>query len=331
MTNKKKIIEIIIFLISILIVMISFFLGNNYNVSAESVYGVEQYSNDEELLQKYTSTDSLKDEAGNNLLGSIEVFAKDLKKKAGGYEVTDLTKVIPEKYVRFVEDGYTFYYIGKEYGFFVCHREKQLRQFIDVVLIDFTYEYDDIYCSNKITLLLEETLRYSNDSWFICDDLKFKKDYYIVNPSFVSAIQNENALNFGDEGYSKKSDNGVIIQKATLNFKGIVFEKDGITISENAALLKSSFCGVIDNVMGTIPYVGKAYGIISSINDVLYTLTDSLDYNEAMVSQGVEGQILHKSRGVQEQEPLFVRLLGVPQFQGKPFAQRNIEPDAGKL
>ena len=303
MTNKKKIIEIIIFLISILIVMISFFLGNNYNVSAESVYGVEQYSNDEELLQKYTSTDSLKDEAGNNLLGSIEVFAKDLKKKAGGYEVTDLTKVIPEKYVRFVEDGYTFYYIGKEYGFFVCHREKQLRQFIDVVLIDFTYEYDDIYCSNKITLLLEETLRYSNDSWFICDDLKFKKDYYIVNPSFVSAIQNENALNFGDEGYSKKSDNGVIIQKATLNFKGIVFEKDGITISENAALLKSSFCGVIDNVMGTIPYVGKAYGIISSINDVLYTLTDSLDYNEAMVSQGVEGQILHKSRGVQEQEP----------------------------
>lgn len=128
--NKKKIIELIILLISILIVAISFFISNSSNASAQTIYGIEQYSNDEELLRKYTNTDSLKDEFGNSLSGNIEYFAQDVKSKIDGEEIKNLTKVIPEKYVRFVEDGYSFYYNGKEYGFFVNHRKMQARQFL---------------------------------------------------------------------------------------------------------------------------------------------------------------------------------------------------------
>jgi len=233
---------------AIIITLIGIFcVDNNQNVNAESmdIY-MNQDEVDEELLEKYTNTDKLFDEPNKE----ITDFAQDVKSKTDGEEVKDLTKVIPEKYVRFVDDGYSFYYIGKEYGFFVNHREMQARQFIDVVLVDFTYNCNDIYCSNKITLLLQETLLYKDDRWFICHNSDFKKDYYIVNPSFISAIQNENALNFSDNGYNKKTDKGAIIQSATLNFEGIVLEKDGITSSEGKALIQSAFCGIIDNVMG---------------------------------------------------------------------------------
>ena len=246
-TNNARL-SLMASIFAIIITLIGIFcVDNNQNVNAESmdIY-MNQDEVDEELLEKYTNTDKLFDEPNKE----ITDFAQDVKSKTDGEEVKDLTKVIPEKYVRFVDDGYSFYYIGKEYGFFVNHREMQARQFIDVVLVDFTYNCNDIYCSNKITLLLQETLLYKDDRWFICHNSDFKKDYYIVNPSFISAIQNENALNFSDNGYNKKTDKGAIIQSATLNFEGIVLEKDGITSSEGKALIQSAFCGIIDNVMG---------------------------------------------------------------------------------
>ena len=301
-TNRNKTI-IIISLVTLLILSICFFAGFTHVASADTSYNIEQYSLNDELSKKYTDSDYLKDKYGNNLSGKIGNYTDEIKNKQGNDEVSDLTKIIPEKYIRFIEDGYTYQYSGKAYGFFVNHRQFGVNQLVDIVVYDFTYAYNDIYCSVKINLLLQETFQYKDEKWFICNDPDLKKDYYIVNPSFVSAIQNENALNFSDNGYNKKTDKGAIIQSATLNFEGIVLEKDGITSSEGKALIQSAFCGTIENVIGLIPYVGTAYGIISSVNDFLFTLSDSLDYNITTISQGTEGQVLYKSRGTQEEEP----------------------------
>ena len=304
--GKKNVVLIVLF-VAILFAAISFCTGFSYITYADADYTVEQVGSNDYLLEKYTDTDKLTNENGDEISKTIFDFANEVKGKNDYTEVTDLTKVIPVKYVRFIENGYTFQYSGKEYGFFVNHRIFRNYQLVDVVLFDFEYSYKDIYCSARIDLLLQETFKYKNnngtDSWFRCDITEGEKDYYIVNPRFVSAIQNENALNFGDNGYTKKKDAGAIIQQATLNFEGINIIKDGFTQEEMSLTVQSAFCGVIDNVIGLIPYVGTAYGIITSVNDFILTLSDSLDYKIATIGQGSDGEVLYKSRGLQEQEP----------------------------
>ena len=100
-TNRNKTI-IIISLVTLLILSICFFAGFTHVASADTSYNIEQYSLNDELSKKYTDSDYLKDKYGNNLSGKIGNYTDEIKNKQGNDEVSDLTKIIPEKYIRFI-------------------------------------------------------------------------------------------------------------------------------------------------------------------------------------------------------------------------------------
>lgn len=91
--------------------------------------------------------------------------------------------------------------------------------YFDVLLIDFVFEFDsdkisDIEYKIRIKPLLQQSFVRSQTS---SGDYEWKKyigsgeryAYYVANPRFISIVQNENALNYGDNGYSKLNDEGV--------------------------------------------------------------------------------------------------------------------------
>lgn len=298
--HNKKYTLFIVTLIMILFVISGIYFSSSKNVYADTGnISLEEYTDSDELM-------------GSNEKNIVD-FANEVNSMEEDDVVADLTKVIPVEYVRFVEEGYTFQYNGKEYGFFVCHRrlvggDIGGTKLIDVVLIDFTYSYVDIKCSLSIKLLMQVTLQYHNDNgietWTIHHE-NAKKDYYIVNPRFVSILQNENDLNYGDNGYVKRNDYGTIIQQATLNYNGAIIVNDGVTSEEGIAMFHSALSGLADFAIGLIPIpqVGTVYSAIANICDFVETLRDSIDYEIASLSQGADGEILYKSRGVQENEP----------------------------
>ena len=70
--------------------------------------------------------------------------------------------------------------------------------------------------------------------------------YYVANPRFISIVKNENALNYGDKGYNKLTDDGVIISQFRINYGKVSYatEKDyAITILKftGQKLLDTSF------------------------------------------------------------------------------------------
>lgn len=298
--SKRKIFSLIIVLLICTICMIYGLNSFTLAVNADS---------NPSRIELYTNSDKLLNSDGSISTKTILQFSDEVKALDEGDEVVDLTKVIPVEYVRFIEDGYTFQFNGKEYGFFVCHRKLVGgTKLIDVALIDFTYSYIDIKCSAELQLLLQVTLQYHNDNgvetWTIHHE-NAKKDYYIVNPRFVSILQNENDLNYGDNGYVKSNDYGAIIQQATLNYNGTIIVNDGVTSEEGIAMFHSALSGLADFAIGLIPIpqVGTVYSAIGNICDFVETLRDSIDYEIASLSQGADGEILYKSRGVQENEP----------------------------
>ena len=100
-TNRNKTV-IIISLVTLLMLSICFLAGFTHVASAEASYNIEQYSLNDELSKKYTDSDYLNDKYGNDLAGKIVNYTDEIKNKQGNDEVSDLTKIIPEKYIRFI-------------------------------------------------------------------------------------------------------------------------------------------------------------------------------------------------------------------------------------
>lgn len=177
---------------------------------------------------------------------------------------------------------------------------------MDLILVDFNYDYEDIRCSVEIKLLLQITMEYRNnndkETWILRTGERKVHDYYIVSPRFGSLIMNENALNYGDTYYKKSEDEGAIIQMATLNYEGlqIVYDYDMVEAVKLTAL--SALSGIADIMIGSIPFVGEAYSVITDINDIISTWKDETDFRIETISQGTDGEILNKSRAIQEKE-----------------------------
>ncbi len=260
-------------------------------------------------LEEYTDSDELLNINGDSSNKTIEDFATEVNNLDEGDEVEDLIRVVPIEYVRFIEDDYVFQYSGREYGFFVFHHKLVSTKLIDFVLINFTYEYNDVHCYLTIKLLLQVTLQYNNDNgsetWTIFEE-KESKAYYIANPRFASFLQNENSLNYGDQGYSKKDDMGTIIEQANLYYNGIVTIKDGVTQDEGLMIAQSVATGLIDLFFNLIPggnTAGAIYGTITDITDILSSVDEATGYKVVELNQGSDGQVFYKSRAAQEQEP----------------------------
>ena len=214
---------------------------SNSKVLAESenesnIYSPEQYTDDDFLLKS----------DGKPSLKTIDDFASEVREGKEGDYFPELAELIPRQYLETSTGKATFAYNGKEYGFYVV---KDRAEF-NVLLIDFSYEFDDddqIHTSDleyviRIKPILQQTFKRSRDSSGAYTYMKVENEdrYYVANPRFASVLRNENDLNYGDDGYDKLKDDGVMISQTRLNYSKIAYStgNDLITNIENFTIKK---------------------------------------------------------------------------------------------
>lgn len=177
------------------------------NVSSSAAEGIVL------TAETYTNSDRLLKADGTLSDKKISDFASDVKIALDNASFPELTEVIPTEYLESTQTNDTFYYNGKGYGFYVAKEGN----YFDVLLIDFKYEFDngresDIEYKIRIEPILQQSFVRSQDETGAYTYAKTASvvKYYVANPRFISIVQNENALNYGDNGYSKLNDEGVI-------------------------------------------------------------------------------------------------------------------------
>lgn len=147
---------------------------------------------------RYTDNDYLLKENGEDSEKTIKDFSTEVKRGVNLY-YPELAEVIPRQYLESSEENATFSYNGKEYGFYVAKDHERF----DVLLIDFSYEFDDTDLIHNTDiefrtllkpLLQQSFIRTKDDSGaYTWKKTTSAATYYVGNPRFLSEIKNENA------------------------------------------------------------------------------------------------------------------------------------------
>ena len=274
--KKKIIITVFVFIV---VVMLSAVKPNNYKEAhAETVDPVI-------LAREMTKDDQLEGGEVNITQFSQKVLESDELVK-----LYDFPKVVPNDYLIPTGETTCYYYFGKEYGFYIRHREVIPRNpnipeedwsaadavsVIDILLLDFKYKDLDTYAKYdiKVIILFSESFYYGCDdkgvflrritmpvSCGYIETQEYREKLAIVNPQFATMILNENALNYGDPGYDKAADDGLVIVESRTNYSGSVVKcRDE---AEIAALLirKAVTYGMM---------IGNASAMATMINEVI--------------------------------------------------------------
>lgn len=227
--------------------------------------------------EKYTESDNLLTKDGIESDKTIQQFATEVKSAIIGESFPELSEVIPYWFLESNEDG-VLKYFGKEYGYYV----EKTSITISVLLVDFIYEFDDSNHTQsewiiKIKPILQQTFRRATtESGYTYCTMIGGDLYYIANPRFFAVLQNENALNYGDAGYSKAEDNGLIIDQTRVNY--------GSVVSPNTSILANvlgSFTGdkILDygleelDPTGLLGVVKDMIGLYNDIKEAGKTVT----------------------------------------------------------
>lgn len=217
MTKLRKSIASFLFVVALVFSAFAIISFNaNTMASADTTnnyYTAEQYTDSDYLLL---------DNGTESLTKTIKNFSNEVKSAAVGTSFPELSQVIPLEYLESSQTEDTFQYNGKEYGFYVA---KEGNSF-DVLLIDFVYEFEDgkehsdLEYKIRIKPILQQTFLRGEDANgdYIWTKSTGNYKYYVANPRFLSVVQNENFLNYGDSGYDKMGDDGVIIQQFRVNY-----------------------------------------------------------------------------------------------------------------
>ena len=107
-------------------------MGFTTNVSAYA--DSKAYFSDE----KYTESDFLLCSDGSESYKNIQTFSNEVKSASIGTSFPELTQVIPSQILENSQETVSQYY-GKEYGYYVVKEG----DYVDVLLLDFEYEFDD--------------------------------------------------------------------------------------------------------------------------------------------------------------------------------------------
>lgn len=92
-------------------------------------YTAEQYTNSDYLLL---------DNGEESLTKTIKDFSDEVKSASIGTSFPELTQAIPSQILENSQETVSQYY-GKEYGYYVVKEG----DYVDVLLLDFEYEFDD--------------------------------------------------------------------------------------------------------------------------------------------------------------------------------------------
>ncbi|MDY2880538.1 MAG: InlB B-repeat-containing protein, partial [Candidatus Borkfalkiaceae bacterium] len=270
---------------------------------------------------------------------TIQQFAKIVLNSNEVDRLYDFDKFIPRNCLIPSENPTNYYYFGVEYGFYVRHRKVQPINInggnpnapvnvVDIMIVDFTYqETKKIEHSVKIEVLFSE-------SFFIGVDDKdeiyfsriiaqiylgevrgsgplyqeYREKLAIVRPQFMTSILNANTLNFGDPGYSKATDDGLIIQQSRINYAGEVVldsfngEELGEFLVEKLICYTLSIadCGIISsilsetldwgNVVSGFPGMSKGSKVCNNEDNIL--LNESKDNQKKSIYESFSRSII---------------------------------------
>lgn len=219
--NKRKIL-IVAFCIILILASSTIFIGmakDSAHAESQETLTPEQYTDSDYLINPDGTLDKSK---------TIKDFAKEVQELKANKLVQDIDRVFPLHYLNEEDDYATYSYMGKEYGFYMYRQDRWLV----TLLIDFVHVCNDGENQSdrehkiRIEPILQETfLRYSSEGFdYVWTTTKSDTmALYVANPRFSSALYNENALNYGDEGYSKQSDAGLIINQCRYNYSEVIF------------------------------------------------------------------------------------------------------------
>ena len=316
MIKSRKIMTVIILLIVAVAFIFSFCtLNMPQNIFAEEDMEAKSAS--------YTSTDALK-EGGE---GDIRSFTTMLVNAEEEDEIA-LDTVIPVEYLRLDGTEHTYYYIGEEYGFYVEHSVKEaeypdvLLNFLHVFVMDFSWDRKNNQVLMRIEPLFSENFIYSNESgeevWYKTDaqyhydvhgttvTIDCSKKFMVGNLGFNVALLNANELNYGEKGYTKENDNGIIIQQTRVNYSGFV-RKNGSGWEELGSF-------AVNQILGRLPYISTVYDVITTLNDFCSVIEAFTEKTEEVICNNEVNIFTQQSRDAQLQDdayPTFSRAVGL--------------------
>lgn len=218
--TRKWLLALSVALVGMIASLLIGFFPSIVEAKAETKYfSAEKYTEDDGLLQ---------DDGTHSYIRDIRDFATDVKSGYNGQSFPELAQVVPLEYLETTVENAEFAYNGKEYGFYMAKEEN----YFDILLIDFVYEFDDIgHTNNEYKIRIEPILQQRFNRTGTAGDYQWEKitnqyKYYVYNPRFLTVARNENDLNYGDTGYSKLTDDGVIIQQTRLNYSKILYKTE---------------------------------------------------------------------------------------------------------
>ena len=266
MLKLKKSLLTLFVVIAILLSSVAF-MGFTTNVFAFA-NGNMYFSNEE-----YTNSDYLLKPNGTISDKKIQDFSDEVKSASIGTSFPELSQVIPLEFLESTEENATLQHNGKEYGFYVAKDG----DYFDVLLIDFIYEFENgeehsnIEYKIRIKPLLQQTFKRSknNNGDYVWQKAENNYTYYVANPRFLVTVQNENALNYGDSGYSKVNDEGVIILQNRINYGKISYatESDLVQVTGEVVLdiVVDVFFDTLDKfTLGATSVLSTMYGYTKS-------------------------------------------------------------------
>ena len=254
-------------------IMLCFLVGLFSLAKTSRVYA--EGNNNYFTIEEYTNSDKLLRSDGTSSLKDILEFAEEVKAGKSTY-YPELAEVIPRQYLESQDENAIFAYNGKEYGFYVVKNEEKF----DVLLIDFVYEFEendsihnsDIEFRIRIKPLLQQSFSRTTDKTgaYTWKKATTTRKYYVANPRFISVVANENALNYGDDGYDKQTDDGVIISQFRTNYGKVSYatEKDlAVTLINIGGNKMFDFiCDGIDAATGSVG--GQIAKIIKEFKEI---------------------------------------------------------------
>lgn len=259
--TKKWSLAVCILLVGMIVLFLIGLFPRNAEAHAETNYfSAEQYTEDDGLLQA---------DGSHSLSRRIQDFANDVKGNDNQF-FPELEQVVPLEYLETTDLYADFAYNGKEYGFYLFKEH----QYFDLLLIDFIYEFDDENHTNlEYKIRIEPILSQSFERTGIAGNYKWRKaynsyTYYVANPRFLSVVRNENALNYGDDGYSKLTDDGVITSQTRTNYSKIIYKTKEDLYETCDEFLGDKFLSTVTDV--AVDFLDKyTYGLASFFKNLL--------------------------------------------------------------
>ena len=140
--------------------------------------------------------------------------------------------------------------------------------------------------------------------------------YYVANPRFLAVARNENSLNYGDDGYDKLQDEGVMVSQTRLNYGEISYATESdltkhvvdFAIEKATSAFRDAVAEMVDTC--TESDIGTVINLLTELSEDLYESGKEetiLADNESNIKTGLSRE---KQRN-DENIPSYLRVVAV--------------------